>query len=102
MERFAHHVVDASREQIQRLLETRRLVHGDHRSTGAVLDHLGIKPPVPAVPEEKCFDRDEVGVGHRCHPFLEFQRAKSGRRNAFAAKSACVTRCYNFTFVNYH
>src|ERR1700730_11829761 len=102
MDRFAHHVINPRREQIQRLLETRCFVHGDYRSTGAILDHLGIKLPVPAVPEEKCFDRDKVGVGHRGHPFLKFQGTKSGGGNAFAAKTACVTRCYNFTFVNYH
>ena len=77
MNGLAHHIVDAGREEIERLFERVQFVHSDHWSARALADHARISLARFAVADEKGFDCAEVGLGDRADPFPEFVRTEA-------------------------
>ena len=86
VDRLAHHVVDAGGEELERLLEPRALVHGDHRSPRAAADHARKRLPLLAVAEQEGLDGREVALRRCLHPFTELARTEAGGGDPLALK----------------
>ena len=90
MNRFAHDVVDAGREQLQRRIERADLGERHDRRPGAVANHLGISRTLLELAEQECLHRVDIGRRHGREPFAELARLKAERRYALTCKRGRV------------
>ena len=74
MDRLAHHVVNAGRKKLKRLLQGWSLVERNHRRTRTFADTPGNQAPLFAGTKQKGLHGIEINVWNRTHPFIEFLR----------------------------
>ena len=78
MDGLAHHVVEARREEVQRLFERLGLVDGDDRARRSARGSSRDSRPVAAIADQEGFDGLQVVVRHGLDPAPEVGRAEAG------------------------
>lgn len=99
--RLADDIVDARREELERIAQGLGVVHRNDgcARTGPDLDRNF--PPVLKIPKQEGFYGIDIRLGRSVDPLPEIGRREPGRGHAFAAKPGGVAVQDSFAFIDY-
>jgi hypothetical protein len=100
MHRLADHVIDASREQIERIVQGFRFIHCDDGRGRTRFDFDRHFLPILEVSKEESLNRIDVRFRRCVDPLAEILGREACCGDALPAKPCRISMQYGFTFVD--
>ena len=101
MDGLTDDVIDATGEEVERLLQGTLFREGDDRRPGTVADGGGESLAAVEIAEHEALDRIQIIVGSGTQPFAEFLAAEPLGREAFAPEGCGVAFRHDRAIVNH-